>query len=327
MKNFFSTILTFAVWSCVFAQPAQELHKTAKALMMEGDYDNATLVFNKLLDQHPNYTEGVKDFAYLNLLKRDYSKAIDVTKKLLQSPDADEQSYQLMGMCYKAIAQYKEAGGLYKDALKKFSSSGILYSEQAELFVLEKKMDLAITSWEKGIEADPNYAGNYYNAMLYYSQNNNNFWATLYGELFINLESYTTRSAEAKNIILDSYKKMLLVDKKTKQNGFEKAFSESIGNQTIEINANTLTAVRTKFILNWYYNKYNETYPFRLFDQQRYLIREGMFEAYNQWLFGVAQNPANYKTWTENHPKETNDFKEFQQSRIFKLITGQYYRN
>ena len=78
--------------------------------------------------------------------------------------------------------------------------------------------------------------------------------------------------------------------------------------------------------MSWFYENKNEKFPFRLFDQQRFLVREGMFDAYNQWLFGLAINPAQYKIWADNHTTEANTFKQFQEGRVFKLVTGQYYK-
>ena len=52
-----------------------------------------------------------------------------------------------------------------------------------------------------------------------------------------------------------------------------------------------------------------------------------MREAYNQWIFGVAQDAAKYKTWVDENAAQANGFKDFQQSRVFKLVTGQYYKN
>ena len=83
--------------------------------------------------------------------------------------------------------------------------------------------------------------------------------------------------------------------------------------------------IRTRFILDWY-NTYGSRYPFRLFDYHQQLIREGMFEAYNQWLFGPVENLAAYDNWTKTHAEQYTSFNNFQKSRIFKIPAGQYYQ-
>jgi len=90
------------------------------------------------------------------------------------------------------------------------------------------------------------------------------------------------------------------------------------------ITTETLTMIRTRFILDWFAN-YGAKYPFKLFDYQQQLIKEGMFEAYNQWLFGTVENLAAYDNWTKTHTEAYNNFTTFQKGRIFKMPTGQYY--
>ncbi|MFY7963894.1 MAG: tetratricopeptide repeat protein [Chitinophagaceae bacterium] len=328
MKNIF-VFCFLLVSSVVISQPTSDLYKTARSLMNEGDYENATLVFNKLLNNEPNNIVAQKDFAYLCFLKRDFAKSIELSKKLIADSSVDEQDYQLLGMNYKAIALYKDCDKLYKIGLAKYPNSGVLYNELADLNMIEKRNNDAIKNWEKGIEVDPNYPANYYNAAMYYSKNNQLFWAIIYGEIFVNLESYTTKTAEIKELIVDAYKKVLYLGDagKNTKNQFEKTVLQTLGNSSESLTAAYLTAIRTKFILTWFYEKKNENFPFRLFDQQRFLVREGLFDAYNQWLFGVAINPVQYKSWADTHASEVTLFKQFQEGRVFKLITGQYYKN
>ena len=59
----------------------------------------------------------------------------------------------------------------------------------------------AIKWWEKGIEVDPNYSSNYYNACKYYYFTYDKVWSLIYGEIFVNLESYSKRTPEIKNIL------------------------------------------------------------------------------------------------------------------------------
>lgn len=329
MKILFSFLLLIVAVIYSNAQPPNDLYKTAKSLMNEGDYENASLVFNKLITEQPNNIKAQKDFAFLCFLKRDFAKSIELSKKFVADSAVEEQDFQLLGMNYKSIALYKECDKMYKTALAKFPNSGMLYGELADLNAIEKKTTDAIKNWEKGIEIDPNYAGNYYNAASYYSQNKQLFWTIIYGEIFVNLESYTTRTAEMKDAILDAYKKILYLGDagKSTNNKFEKEVLKTLDNSAENLTAAMLTAIRTKFILSWFYENKNEKFAFRLFDQQRYLVREGMFDAYNQWLFGVAINPVQYKIWADAHATETTTFKQFQEGRVFKLIAGQYYKN
>ena len=92
------------------------------------------------------------------------------------------------------------------------------------------------------------------------------------------------------------------------------------------INTETLSMIRTRFILDWFSDKNAAKQPFKLFEQQQQLLREGMFEAYNQWLFGPAQNLTAYQSWVNLHSIEAEAFHKFQTGRIFKIPAGQYYK-
>ena len=143
--------------------------------MRQGDYDNATLVFENAIKAEPNNLDMLKDFAFLNFLKRDFAKSIEISKTLIERVDADEQCFQMLGMTYKAIAEYKECNKLYKRGLKKFPTSGVLYNDFGELLAIQKDMNAAIEQWENGIELSPNYSSNYFNAANYYARTNNFF--------------------------------------------------------------------------------------------------------------------------------------------------------
>ena len=82
--------------------------------------------------------------------------------------------------------------------------------------------------------------------------------------------------------------------------------------------------IRTRFILDWY-NEYGNKFPFRLFELQRQLLREGLFDSYNQWIFTTVQNLPAYQNWTNTHAFEYNELMSFQKGRIFKIPSGQYY--
>ena len=83
--------------------------------------------------------------------------------------------------------------------------------------------------------------------------------------------------------------------------------------------------IRTRFILDWF-AEHASKMPFRLFDLHQQLLREGMFEAYNQWLFETVQNLPGYQQWIRNHAAENDAFTRFQRGRVYKTPPDQYYR-
>jgi tetratricopeptide (TPR) repeat protein len=326
-------LFTFSV--CFFTAETQtpdakELHETAKTFMRQGDFANASLVLNKALQQEPANFEISKDLALTYYYQKDLPKALNTIKTLIDREEADDQCFQIAANIYKSLGQSKECEKLYKKGLKKFPKSGALYSEYGEL-LLAMNDNSAIKQWEKGIETDAGYSGNYYNAARYYYVNNDKLWTVLYGEIFLNIELLTARTAEIKSIVMDSYKKIfaedILANSKNK-NGFEQAFLQTLSKQNVIVssglNPETLTMVRTRFILDWY-NNFSTKFPFRLFDYHLQLLKEGMFNAYNQWIFGPVQNLVAFQDWTAANSSEYNEFQKFQRGRIFKMQPQQYY--
>ncbi len=344
MKKYLFIVFLFTAFfsSAQSEQNADTLHQTAKTFLQQGDYENAVLVLTKALQMQPNDLQITKDLLFAYYLKRDFAKAMEIGKPLVERSDADVQSFQLVGLTYKALAQDDEAEKLYKIGLKKFPNEGVLYSEYGELLA-NKKMDMAVKLWEKGIESDPNHSSNYYFLAKQYTFKGDMIWSVLYAEMFLNIESFTARSTEMKNLLLEQYKKFFVsgyvppkvtnkkgIDKKADKKfvQFTTAVAETLNKQqsqvTLGITPESLTVIRTRFILDWY-NIYGDTFPFRLFEHQRQLLQEGMFEAYNHWLFGPAANIKAYQTWQQYHQEELNTFLTFIRSKVFKIPEGQQY--
>ena len=167
-KIFFFFVLSLGVLVTTIAQEGgQNLHETGRSFMRQGDFDNSILVLTRALQQDPKNSEIRKDLVMSHFLKRDYAKAKEQVEPLIENDNADEVAYQIAGNIYKALEEVKSADRMYKRALRKYPNSGALRSEYGELLWANKDYS-AIDEWEKGIKADPSYAGNYYNAALYY---------------------------------------------------------------------------------------------------------------------------------------------------------------
>ena len=317
----------------VQAQDIKTLRDSARILMQKSAFDNAIQVLDQALKESPDNLELLKDKAFAFYLKRDFASSIEIGKKLAARADGDVQSFQILGMNYKEIAAYKESDKMYKAALKKFPKSGLLYSEYGAVLAANKETNEAIQQWEKGIENDPNNSSNYYYASKYYASKNNFLWTVLYGEIFVDIESFSQRTAEIKNVLFNGYQKIfsqldILKNLSSKGSEFEKAvagmlvkYIETIDNN---ITPEMLTAVRTRFVLDWF-QQYAQNFPFHLFDHQLFLLQEGYFDAYNQWLFGPSADMQKYNDWVNANTDDVKAFQKLQQNYIFKNSTSSYY--
>lgn len=331
MKKIILIAVVVCAQNLVFAQDAKQLRDNARDFMHKGDYPNAILILNRALLKEPNNLELGKDLGLNYYYAKDYKRAIDVLTPLFDRNDVDDQVFQIAGDAYWALDNAKESESVYRKGIKKLPNSGALYNELGKVLWTRNDFN-AIKQWEKGIENDPGFGGNYYNASKYYYFTTDKVWSLIYGEIFINIDPKSAYAPEIKNILLEGYKKLFIdadLEKNNKdKNSFTTAFLKTMNKQSSlaasGINAETLTMIRTRFILDWETN-YAAKFPFKLFQLHKQYIQEGLFNAYNQWVFATAQNLPAYQNWTTTHSQEYNDLNRFMQSRIFKVPAGQYY--
>src|SRR6476469_6126892 len=116
MKKLLCVLVFSSFGFTLFAQPEdpKTLHENAKTFMRAGEFDNAVVVLVRALQQDKDNLELQKDLVMCYYLKRDYAKALDGIKTLLDREDADVVVYQLGGNIYKALEQPKDCERVYK---------------------------------------------------------------------------------------------------------------------------------------------------------------------------------------------------------------------
>ncbi len=328
MNQIRSLLLLILFNTPAFAQDAKEMQETARTYMKAGDYSNAIIVLTRAYNLEPSNIALAKDLSLSYYFHNDFNKALGIIQPVLDQETADDQAFQIAGNLYKAMGMTKDVERIYKKGLKKFPGNGAMLNEMGE-FLWTTRNPEAIEYWEKGIEKDPSYSKNYYNAARYYYLTTDKIWSILYGEIFVNMEPSGSKSTEIKDILLDSYKKFYLelAGKEKERNKFEIQFMQIMAKQTsvanAGINPETLTMIRTRFLLDWFNE--NKKPSFKLFEYQKQLVQEGLYEAYNQWLFGPSQNLSFFQSWINAHPDEYAAFIAFQRSRVFRMPADEYY--
>lgn len=335
MKKILIVTLFTTVYNFSFAQEdVNLLRENARKSMVSGDMTSAISGLNKAVQTDANNVELKKDLALVYYYNKDYKKALEIIEPVMNGEDGDVASYQLTGTIYKALEDVKSAEKIYQDALKNFPRSGPLYAEYGELLDITKRPKEAIQMWEKGMQVAPSYSGNYYNAAVYYyKQPFDKIFAILYGEIYTNMESLNPKTLPIKKMILDTYKDLfagttLQSSMNDTKNDFAKAVLQTYAKQASLANqaltAETLGMIRTRFILDWN-NAHAKVFPFKLFDYHTQLTKEGLYDSYNQWLFGPAENENAFKNWVTLNKEAYDKFAEFHKSRIFKMPPGQTY--
>lgn len=333
MKKCYFSLLAMFLLMVASAQSSDDVIKTAREFSMQGDNENAILVLKKGLEQYPNNTDIRIDLAMVYYTARRNPQALEAIRPMLESDKPDEMIYQIAALIYRSELQNKEAEKLYKAGLKNHPNSGMLYNDYGQFLESDQPgKGMGLKMWEKGIELSPTYAGNYYQASRYHAAINNTIWALLYGEIFVNLDSYSSRSVEIRNLLFQYYKKAFAfgLSGVNEKNEFEKNVAENFKSQkpmaSAGIGPESLSAIRTRFILDWYSKPASTKFPFRLFERHQQMLREGLFDAYNQWLFGGAANLATFQNWTKTHAEEYQAFNKFQRQQLFVMGTNQHYK-
>ena len=329
-KFFLLVLITLVAFTKVQSQNVAELQKTARTFMGQGDYSNAIMILNRCIEKEPENRSVGKDLALSHFYAGNNAKALEVMQPVLKSDDADEQCFLIVGNIYKGLSNTKDGEKTFKKGIAKFPESGSLYNELGELQVSNGNKE-AIKTWEKAIKLDPGFGRSYFNASRYYYFQKDYVWSLLYGEIFLNSEPNGNRAAEIKANLMESYKQLFsadLVGKDfAKKNDFEKKFLMALKKQQPVldngITAESLSMLRTRFIIDWYATDHP---ALKLFEQQQVLLKSGLFEAYNQWIFGLTENVAAYQNWVKNNDADNKAFINFQRSRTFKMPEGQYYK-
>lgn len=316
-----------------YAQSAEADSKDIMDNLQQNGFEKTMDRLDASLKTYPDNYLLLKDKVMLNFLKRNFSDAITLGKPLLDRSEADEDLYILLGNSYTSIADTKSAERTFKKGISKFPKSALLYANYGPVLEADGDKKEAIAVYEKGIQADPNISGNYYSLSKLYAQYDNPLWSVIYGEMFVDLESLTPRTKEIKSLLLNQYKALFTTPgtlDKYSSNGkpFEKAVASTFAKYKSilsgGVGTESLIALRGQFIVDWFQSENYKQFPFRLFDRERQLLKQGNFEAYNQWLFS-ASNEAAYNNWTSNNPDDLKSFENYHRNVIFKPSPNEYY--
>src|SRR4030095_3920321 len=203
-------ILFFLIPSFLLAQPdkekAKEKVREAIKLMDGGKVDESLTLLEEAFKLDPHDITIPYEAAYAHTLKKDYKKSIEILERLKSHKDATDIFYQLLGNAYDYDKQEEKALSTYQDGLKRFPKSGRLYLEQGIVYLNKEDYNKALSMYEKGIEVAPHFPSNYYWASKIFCNSDNEVWGLIYGEIFMNLERNSRRTAEISKLLYDTYK-------------------------------------------------------------------------------------------------------------------------
>ena len=319
----------FQVQAQTNREKSVELKNQAIELMDNGEIEESLRLLEQAQTQDPDYIYVPYEIAFAYHLAKDCDKCIEIANPLLKHPDIFDQVYQLLGNCYDLKGDTKKAIKYYDKGLKKFPNSGAPYLEKGIVIASQEKLFEALEVWEKGISEAPTHSSNYYYACQVLAQTDERIWGIYYGEIFLNLEPNTERTAQISQLLYDTYKICLPV----KDDKWSLAFShkatnivlgslknfkfsfETIHNLAMEqgyknvepdFNINNLIAIRKQFLTKWN-EDYSDSYRNLIFDYHNFLINNDMFDKYFYWLLKDG-TPDEFESWVTKNQKNFDDF-------------------
>lgn len=332
-------------------EKALVLGQKAVHLMDNGQINESFKLLEEAQQLDPSNIAYPYEMAYAFYLQKDYKQAVKILSKLENHRDVSDRFYQLLGNSYDALGKSDRAIKVYEEGLKRFPETGFLYLELGIIYMNQNNFIKAISYFEQGIYVAPTFPSNYYWASKLYCKTTEEMWGVLYGEVFMNLERNTKRTAEISKLLYDTYRSEITITSETSmsvsfsnsatlnlsyfQNStsvklpysmvFEPTLLMSIVNER-EIDINTLNRIRTNFVTNYYQKEFDKTYPNLLFEYQKKILEAGHIEAYNFWLL-MKGDESSFEEWMSLNRGKWNGFVSwFTTNRLQIDSTNRLYR-
>lgn len=337
-KLFTYLIFSFIAYTAA-GQPGKSpelelMHNNARQHVKMGNIDAAITTYKQLLALDAADTRVATELGNVLYIKSDYEQAIAVLAPLTDRTDASDTVYQLLASSQAALHHSKKAHETLNAGITRFPHSGLLFYELGTLHYNEGSELNATKAWQNGIVAAPYFAPNYKSIASSFMTSNQPQWGLICGEQYLLMVHDTIGDELFKKSLYKCWKDF-----------FDKITVLSDGNTTGEmigifkqltpvvsdgISVENLTMVRTRFLMEWMKTVVqvdNQTgrrqdisthsYTPGLFTDQELLIREGLFDIYNEWLFGRAESKAAFEAWNKFHPDAIDKFEKWRAANPF----------
>lgn len=321
-------------------EEAQKLGIEAISLIDKGEIEQAMDLLARAEKLDPENINYPYESAYGYYVLKDYAKANKILSGLIKREDATSPVYQLLGNTYDLLDDREKAMETYQKGLEKFPNSGNLYLEMGVIHLSSERLNEALNYFERGIYFDPGFPSNYYWAARFYLGSEEEVWGMLYGEIFMNLERGSKRTAEMSHLLYITYKSQIQFEDNQASVSFSKNSTISVGKDgemkmpfplmayepTLmlsltgeeEINLASLHAIRSNFIRLYFEGSQKVDYPNVLFDYHKKLVDLGHFEAYNYWLLMKGDEEA-FSIWQKAHEAAFDAFLDWYMKNPLKL--------
>ncbi|NOS85395.1 MAG: hypothetical protein HOP31_09675 [Ignavibacteria bacterium] len=330
--------LSFNLYSQTDKEKALQYGREGIKLVDNGKIPEGIKLFEKASVLDPENIIYPYEIAYANYMIKNYDESISICEKLKNRADAIDEVYRLLGNSYDVTGNQTKALETYKEGITKFPASGKLYHEEGICYSGMKEYENAINSFQKGIEVEPNYSSNYYDLSKLYYFSEEELWALVYAETFINLERNSKRTAEISKLLYDTYKKGIIINNDNTSNvSFSKSPDMSGSKlQLFETNyemgfllaltiaddkslsLKSLSKMRQTFLKLWFEKGFNEKYKIGLFDYIKDIYDKGYGEAYDYYIMGYGDEDF-VTEWASKNKDQYSKFEKYYIANKLKL--------
>ncbi|HMQ79351.1 MAG TPA: tetratricopeptide repeat protein [Ignavibacteria bacterium] len=331
-------LISFSLYSQTDKEKALQYGKEGIKLVDNGKLDEGIELFEKAGKLDPENIIYPYEIAYAYCLKNDYSKSIEICESLKKRTDVLDEVYRLLGNCYDFTGNQSKAIETYREGISKFPASGKLYHEEGVCYSGMKEYEKAINSFQKGIEAEPNYSSNYYDLSKLYYFSEEELWALVYAETFINLERNSKRTADISKLLYDTYKKGIIIKSEKEayislskspdltanklllfETNYETCFSLAmITADDKSLSLKSLSSMRQSFFKIWYEKGFNEKYKIGLFDYIKDIYDNGYGDAYDYYIMGYGDEDF-VTEWASKNKDQYSKFEKYYIANKLKL--------
>ena len=314
-----------------------------------GNYAYAVDLIKKNIKKYKDNPRLRKELAGLYYRGEEYSKSIRTCNKFLRKHDPDPEIYQLKSHGLINLDKTDKAEKTLEKGLENLPSEGVIYAELGRLSMYTEDYVNVIHWFEEGIENAPNYPGNFYWAAKIYLESTEEIWGLFYGEIFMNLEPYTSRTAEISKLLYETLNREIVFYNDTAisvnlcmdanftvspedsasyisygQDIIEPLFQKSL-NGIDHLSINNISKFRSSFLDHYNHLKVTSYPNHYLIEFHNKIRNQGHFEAYNFWLYMMG-SPEEFKRWERDNSSQWKLFTEWIENYDFQLnATDHYY--
>lgn len=310
-------------------------------------YDRSETLLREALESDARNFRAQYELARVYYLRGDYSAAAKLAREALRCEGAEDVGYQLLGNACDDLGSFDKALAVYEKGLKRFPDSGRLCWELGQIANNDNDYLRAIRYYERGIEAEPGFAPNYYHVAAVFLSSSEKVWGMLYGEIFMLLERESPRTEAMSRFLYEGYRTGITLETGDKpgewavdarfsrshrvdytQDGqialpygtgvYEPLVVVSFPRDAEQVSIGTLVKMRRSFADNYFEMREGlrgrlataPDYPNVLFDYQRAAAEAGHAEAYNYWVLRYGDT-AQFDAWLSSHRKQWKAFQSW----------------